>query len=452
MMEKGKIMFGKKFLGKTRVPHRKNTEEMMPIVMTPPSEIILPLQQHIGAPATPVVKVGDEVKVGQLVAEAAGYVSSPIYASVSGKVSNIGTHLMANGKTVTAIKIESDGLMAVSEDITPPEITDINSLVEAIRASGIVGLGGAGFPTAVKFDAVKKGGIHTLLVNGAECEPYITVDCRTMIDDINYIVEAIELFKRVIPDIKSYIFGVEENKPRCIATLKSAFKNDAAVSVSKLPSRYPQGAEKVLIRNTTGAVVPEGKLPADVGVIVINVTTLAAIAKYVKTGMPLVQKNITFDGSAVNTPMNITVPIGTPARSIIDFAGGFKCEVGKIIFGGPMTGSAAYSLDEPVVKTMGAIIALSVKDSVQPCATACIHCGKCVDVCPHRLSPADFGAAMRLENVDERMAALEKSRIMLCVECGSCAYVCPAKRPMIENIRLAKSALREYKAHKEALK
>lgn len=450
--KKEKIMFGKKFLGKTHIPHRKNTEEMTPVVMTPPCEVILPVKQHIGTPATPVVKVGDEVKVGQLVAEATGYVSSPVYASVSGKVSKIDTCLPANGESVIAIRIESDGLMTVSENIAPPDITDVDSLVEAIRASGIVGLGGAGFPTAVKFDAVKKGGIHTLVINGAECEPYITVDSRTMIDDAEYIAEAISLFKRVMPDIKSYVFGIEENKPLCIEKIKSVFKDDSSVSVCKLPSLYPQGSEKVLIRNTTGLVVPEGKLPGDVGVIVINVTTLAAISKYIKTGMPLVSKTLTLDGSAIKNPMNVTVPIGTPIGHVIDFAGGFKCEAGKIIFGGPMTGSAAYSLDEPVVKTTGAIIALAKKDSLHPCSTACIHCGRCVDACPHRLSPSEFGAAMRLDNVDERMAALEKSRIMLCVECGCCAYVCPAKRPMIENIRLAKNALQEYKANKATLK
>lgn len=439
-------------LGKTRVPHRKNTKNMIPVQMPAPREVILPIAQHIGAPATPVVKVGDEVKVGQLVAEATGYVSSPVYASVSGKVTKIDSCLRANGAVVTAICIENDGRMTVSENIAPPTLTDVDSFVDAVRTSGIVGLGGAGFPTAVKLDALKKGIIHTLLINGAECEPYITVDARAMIDDVDYIVEGIELFKRFAPDVKSYIFGVEKNKPECIASLKNAFGGDSLVKVCKLPSLYPQGAEKVLIRNTTGLVVPEGKLPADVGVIVMNVTTLASIAKYVKTGMPLVEKNLTLDGSAIANPMNITVPIGTPIGDVIEFAGGFKCEVGKIILGGPMTGNAAYSLDEPVVKNTGAILAFSKNDSAQPRATACLHCGRCVAACPHRLSPTDFGDAMHLDNVDERMEAFEKSRLMLCVECGCCAYVCPAKRPLIENIRLAKGALKEYKANKSTLK
>ena len=445
-------MFGKKFLGDTRIPHRKNTDEMTPVKMTPPSEVVLPVEQHIGAPATPVVKVGDEVKVGQLVAEASGYVSSPVYASVSGKVTKIDSCLRANGRLVTAIRIESDGLMTESEDITPPQVTDVDSLVEAIRNSGIVGLGGAGFPTAVKFDAVKKGNIHTVIVNGAECEPYITVDSRAMVDESALIYDAISLFKRVLPDVKKFIFGIEANKPNCISEIKRVFESDSSVEVHKLPSVYPQGAEKVLIYNTVGVEVPEGKLPADVGVIVMNVSTLVEIAKYVKTGMPLVRKNLTLDGSAIKNPMNITVPIGTSIRDIVEFAGGFDGEVGKIIFGGPMTGSAAYSLDEPVIKTTGAVLAFSTKDSEQKTPGACIHCGRCIEACPHRLSPHDFGTAMNIEGTAERMAALEESRIMLCVECGCCAYVCPAKRPLIEKIRMAKSSLKEYKANLDKLK
>lgn len=450
--QKEKVMFGKRFLGKTHVPHRKNTAEMTPVAITPPKEVVLPVEQHIGAPATPVVKAGDAVKVGQLVAEASGYVSSPVYASVSGTVKGIETCLRANGKAVTAIRIESDGLMTPFEEITPPDIQDIDSLVAAVRTSGIVGLGGAGFPVAVKLDAVKKGGIHTVVINGAECEPYITVDARIMVDEADTLREGIELFKRVMPDIKKYIFGIEANKPKCIATLKAVFADDPSVKVCKLPSLYPQGAEKVLIRNTTGAVVPEGKLPADVGVLVTNVTTLAAIAKYAKTGMPLVQKNLTVDGSAITNPMNVTAPIGTPIRDVIEFAGGFRGEVGKVIVGGPMTGSAACSLDEPVVKTTGAVLAFSVKDSKQAADSACIHCGRCVEACPHLLTPPAFGKALRIESTAERMEALEASRINLCVECGSCAFVCPAKRPLIEKIRMAKASLREYKANNETLK
>ena len=445
-------MFKVKFLGNTRVPHHKNTTDTAPVTMTPPSEVLIHMEQHLGAPATPVVKIGDTVKVGQLIADASGYVSSPIYSSVSGKVTKIEPYLRATGRIASAIRIESDGLMTEYEGITPPQITDLDSLVSAIRASGIVGLGGAGFPTAVKFDAVKKGGINTLIINAAECEPYITSDARTMLDDSDLVREGIELFKRIIPDIKRYIIGIESNKPQCIAEIKRVFEGDQAVSVRSLPSLYPQGAEKVLIRNTTGLTVPEGKLPADVGVIVINVTTLAAIARYAKTGMPLVKKCVTVDGSAVKEPKNVIAPIGASIRDIIDFAGGFKEAPGKVIFGGPMTGWAVGSLDEPISKNTNALIAFSQKDSVAKQSSACIHCGRCVEACPHLLNPTAFSKALNIENVDDRMASLEAHSINLCIECGCCSYVCPAGRPLVENNRIAKNALREYKAHKATLK
>lgn len=445
-------MFKVKFLGNTRVPHHKNTTDTAPVTMTPPSEVLIHMEQHLGAPATPVVKIGDTVKVGQLIADASGYVSSPIYSSVSGKVTKIEPYLRATGRIASAIRIESDGLMTEYEGITPPQITDLDSLVSAIRASGIVGLGGAGFPTAVKFDAVKKGGISTLIINAAECEPYITSDARTMLDDSDLVREGIELFKRIIPDIKRYIIGIESNKPQCIAEMKRVFEGDQAVSVRSLPSLYPQGAEKVLIRNTTGLTVPEGKLPADVGVIVINVTTLAAIARYAKTGMPLVKKCVTVDGSAVKEPKNVIAPIGASIRDIIDFAGGFKEAPGKVIFGGPMTGWAACSLDEPIAKNTNALLALSQKDSAAKQSSACIHCGRCVEACPHLLNPTAFSKALNIENVDDRMASLEAHSINLCIECGCCSYVCPAGRPLVENNRIAKNALREYKAHKATLK
>lgn len=441
-----------KFLGKTKIPHRKNTASLSPVRMPPPAEVCITMDQHLGAPATPVVKVGDEVKVGQRIAEAAGYISAPIFASVSGKVTKIESCLRANGATVSAIRIESDGAMTPAEGLTPPVITDIDSLTDAIRACGLVGLGGAGFPTAVKFDAVKKGLIHTIVLNGAECEPYLTGDARTMLDDSEWIAEGIALLQRIIPDVKRYIIGIENNKPECIREMKRVFEGNEAVSVATLPSLYPQGAEKVLIRNTTGLTVPEGKLPADVGVIVMNVTTLAAFAKYVRTGMPLVEKCVTVDGSAVAEPKNVIAPIGTSVGDILAFAGGFKEEAGKIILGGPMTGRAIYSVDEPITKTSGAVLAFSKKDAAPKATTPCIHCGRCVEACPHSLNPTAFSHALEIENQDERMERLEAHRVTLCVECGACSFVCPAGRPLVEHIRVAKNALRDYKAHKATLK
>ena len=445
-------MFNRKLLGNTRIPHRKNTAKLSPVRMTPPKEVLLPMDQHLGALAVPVVKVGDEVKIGQLVADASGPVSSPIYASISGKVTKIEDCLRANGRTVPAIRIESDGLMAKCDDITPPTITDLASLVDAFRKSGIVGMGGAGFPTAVKLDALKKGEIHTVIINGAECEPYITSDARTMIDESDYVYEGIKLLQSVAPSVKKYVIGIEVNKPECIKAIGEITKNDASVSVLPLPLRYPQGAEKVLIYNATGIKIPENKLPAELGVIVINVTTLATFAKYVENGMPLIERCVTVDGSAVIEPKNIIAPIGTSVADMVEFAGGFVQKPCKVIMGGPMTGRAAYSLSEPVVKTTNAIVVLAQEDTVGKKMTACIHCGRCVEACPHLLNPTALCKALNIDNVDDRMARLESERINLCIECGCCSYVCPASRPLIENIRVAKNSFREYKAHKASLK
>ena len=444
-------MFGLKFLGKTGIPHRKNTAEMPAVRMTPPKEVLLPMSQHIGAPATPIVKIGDEVKVGQKIAEVGGYVSSPIYASVSGKVSKIESYLRPDGRQVQAVRITSDGEMTPVDGITPPEITDLDSLITAVRESGIVGLGGAGFPLSVKLDAAKKGIIDTVVINGAECEPYITTDTRTMLEEADNIKYGIDLLRKLIPDIKSYLFGIEGNKPECIKKLKEVFSADSDVKVVKLPEKYPQGAEKVIIYNTTGRVVPEGKLPADVGVIVMNVTTLAYLAKYARTGMPLVERSVTVDGSAVAEAKNVIAPIGTSIREIVDFAGGLKEDAGKVLFGGPMMGQPACSLDEPIVKTTGAITILNVKDSTEPPVTACIHCGRCVNTCPLFLNPTAFANALKLEGKKDRVQRLEENKINLCIECGSCSYVCPANRPLVQNNRIGKAEVREYKAHLASL-
>ena len=445
-------MFKRKFLGTLHVPHRKNTADMAPVKMTSPAQVLLPLSQHIGAPATPVVKVGDEVRVGQLVAAASGAVSAPVHASVSGKVIKIEDFLTVNGKVVQAIRIESDGQMTPFEGIVPPAVTNVDSLVDAALNSGIVGLGGAGFPTAAKLAALKKGNIHTVIINGAECEPYITSDARTMLDDAEYVCEGIKLLQAVAPTVKQYIIGIEANKPACIQKLSDMTKNDKTVKVHSLPLLYPQGAEKIMVYNTTGIVVPEGQFPADVGIIVINVTTLASLAKYVKTGMPLVERCVTVDGSIVANPMNVIVPLGTSTEDVLAFAGGLTQTKCKVIMGGPMTGHALNELSEPVIKTTNAIVALTEKESMGKKTTACIHCGRCVSACPIGLNPTAFVKALKADTVDEQMALLDEASVELCMQCGCCTYVCPAERPLAETIRIAKNSLKEYKAHKAGLK
>ena len=444
-------MFKFQLLGRTHIPHNKNTAGMTPVKMPAPKEVLLPMSQHIGAPATPVVKVGDEVKVGQLIAESTGYVSAPIHSSVSGKVIKIENCLMSTGNETPAIRIESDGLMSVFESIAPPKVDDFDSFVEAVRASGLVGLGGAGFPTAVKFDAVKKGKIDTIVINAAECEPYITSDTRTMLDNADLVCDGIAMLEKYIPAVNKIMLGIEKNKPSCIKEMTKVFKNDPKVSVVALPVLYPQGAEKVIIYNTTGRIVPEGKLPADIGVLVINVTSLAVLANYIKTGMPLVERCVTVDGSAVKEPKNVIVPLGTSILDVIEYVGINVDEVKKVLFGGPMMGIAVSSLDETVGKRNNALTVMNTSEVVMREPTECIHCGRCVSVCPIHLNPSAFSKAFSL-NVEEEMIKFEQDRINLCMECGCCSYVCPAKRPLVQNNRLAKAVLREYKARQSTLK
>ena len=443
-------MLGFNFLGNTRVPHKKNTAGMQGVKITPPAEVLLPVLQNIGAPATILVKKGDTVKIGQKIAEADGLVSSPLHASVSGTVVGIETYVRPTGARVDAIRIQSDGLMTLDESIETPVVNDIDSFIAAVRESGVVGLGGAGFPTAVKLAALKTGNIDTIVINGAECEPHLTSDTATMLYSGELIKEGIALLEKYA-SVSKYVFAVEKNKPECIKALRELFADNAKVGISVLPALYPQGAEKVAVYNSTERIVPEGKLPADVGVLVINVTTLAKIAEYVATGMPLVEKCVTVDGTAIASPKNVIAPIGTPIKDLIEFVGGTCAEVGKVVFGGPMMGVAAESVDEPIAKTTNGITVFADKDSCSAEPTACIHCGRCVSACPLGLNPIGYARALNIESKEERMARLEAERVNICMECGCCSYVCPAHRPLIQNNKICKAELRDYKAHKQTL-
>lgn len=432
-------------LGSVRVPHRKNTAQAVPVRMPAPQTVSIPMIQHIGAPATPTVKAGDRVFVGSLIGEAQGYVSSPVHSSVSGTVKKIEKTVTSSGKETDTVIIESDGATTLDPTLRPPEITDIASLISAVRESGLVGLGGAGFPSAVKLDAISKGKISRLVLNGAECEPYITSDTRTMTDRSQQIREGAELISR-FADLEEIVIGVERNKPEAIESLRATFADMPLVRIVPLPPKYPQGAEKILIYNTTGLVVPEGGLPADVGVIVMNVSSLAFLAEYVKTGVPLVEKTVTVDGSAIAAPANVTVPIGTAIRELIEFVGGAPEKIGKILLGGPMMGVAVYSDEHPVLKTTNAVTVISEAEASSARQTACIHCGRCVSACPMGLQPTYFARALNVSDKREMCERLEDLKIGLCMECGCCSFVCPAKRPLVENNRLAKAALREYKS------
>ncbi len=401
------------------------------------------MSMHIGAPAVPCVKVGDEVKVGQLVGEAGAGLSSPVYASVSGKVKKIDELVALNGAHIQAVVIESDGEQTVCEDIRPPKVDSREEFLAAVKNSGIVGLGGAGFPTYVKLSAdVSK--IDTIVVNGAECEPYITSDTRTMIDDAEGVAEGIGLLMKYL-EVKRVVIGIEKNKRKCIASMKKATASMEGVRVKVLPSIYPQGGEKVLVYHTVGRVIKEGALPLDCGVVVINCTTVAAIAKYVRTGMPLVEKCITVDGTAVAKPQNIIAPIGTPAKDIFEFCGGFRADPVKVLLGGPMMGVPLSDIDAPITKQTNALLAFDKKASVTPKSSACIRCGKCEATCPFGLSPCDISAAMKAGD----MALLEKLKVNVCMECGCCSYVCPAKKDIVQNHKVAKARLRKYQMSKK---
>lgn len=435
-------------LGNLKIPHRKHTAAMPAVRMPAPASVLLPMAQHIGAPAVPVVKVGDKVCVGTKIADAGGFVSAPIHSSVSGTVKKIDSFLTSGGRSCQAVLIESDGEMTPDPAIIPPTVNNIEDLCIAIRESGLVGLGGAGFPSAVKLEAEKKGIIKKIVINAAECEPYITADTRTMLDDTDYVVKGVEILKKFI-SAEQIIFGIEKNKPEAIKKLKEIFKADEKVSICTLPSTYPQGAEKILIYNATGLIVPEGGLPSDVGCLVMNVTSVAFLAHYLESGMPLVEKCLTVDGSAIKEPKNVIAPIGTSVREIIDFAGGVTDDLGKVLYGGPMMGIAIYNLDDPILKNNNAIVALNVKDSLPKEQYPCIHCGRCVAGCPMGLNPTAYAKAMNVENKDDRAQRLIDAKINLCMECGCCSFICPSRRPLVETNRLAKADLRDYQAAKK---
>lgn len=421
-----------------RLPQKEGTADCKPNRMPVPATVTIPMAMHIGAPAKPVVKPGDSVKVGQLIAEAGGFVSAPVYSSVSGTVKKVEEVAPFNGTRAMGVVIETDGLQEPWEGLTPPEVTDLKSFVDAVRASGVVGLGGAGFPTAVKL-SVEPERVDYICVNGAECEPYITTDTRTMLDDGELLAEGIGLLQKYFQPKEIYVV-IEDNKPQCVRRMKELTADVEHVSVIAPPSLYPQGGEKVLIHNTTGRIVPAGKLPIDVGCIVINTTTTVAITRYIKTGMPLVEKYITVDGSAIANPQNVIVPIGARVQDVIDFCGGFKTEPGKVIFGGPMMGMSMPDTDSIVVKSTNAILCFDKKDAVLPEPTACIKCGRCISHCPLKLMPADIETAYEL-NKPEDLKALQ---VNLCMECGCCSYVCPARRPLVQVNKLAKQMLNEY--------
>lgn len=424
------------------VPHRKNTADMSAVRMPAPKTVTLLTAMHIGKPAKPVVKAGDQVFVGTLVAEQDGFISSSVYSSVSGTVKSVADALLSNGKTAPAITIESDGEMTPDESIAVPQVNSKEDFIEAVKKSGIVGLGGAGFPTYVKFATDKK--IDTLVINGAECEPYITSDSVTMVDRADDILLAIETADKYF-NFDKIVIGIEKNKASAIAKMKELSAKNSKIQVKVLPAIYPQGGEKVLVYHTVGRTIAVGQLPADVGCIVCNSSTMANIGKYLQTGMPLVEKVVTVDGGAVKEPKNVIVAIGTPIGEVFDFCGGFNGEPEKVIYGGPMMGVAVPDLTVPVLKQTNALVAFNKKETKTAKTTACIKCGKCTNHCPFGINPAAIAKAYK----DKDTEMLEKLGADICMLCGCCAFICPAKRPLVETNSLAKNMLMAERAKKK---
>ena len=435
------------YLPGIHVPHRKHTEKSPVVRMQAPKTVTIPMSMHIGAPAVPTVKVGAQVKVGTKIAEAAGGLSSNIYSSVSGKVTKLSEFLLSNGARSTAVVIESDGEMTPDETLTPPVVNNRQELIAALKESGIVGLGGAGFPTHVKLD-VDPERIEYLVINGAECEPYVTSDTVTMMTRSEDMAFALKELARLL-GIRQVIIGIEDNKKQAIANMQAMAKDitECSVSVKVLPAKYPQGGEKVLVYHTTGRKILLGKLPIDVGCIVLNCTTLASIGAYLKTGMPLVEKCVTVDGGAVKQPQNVIAPIGTSMQDLFDFCGGLTEDPAKLIYGGPMMGVTVQNADAPVMKNTNAILALTAKEAKLPKTTACIRCGACVNTCPFGLAPASIADAFGKKDAE----ALTKLSVDSCMECGCCSFVCPANRPLVQINKLSKQFLKEERK-KEANK
>ena len=427
-----------------KVPHKKNTANCVPVRLSVPETVRIPMSMHIGKPAKVAVKRGDTVKVGQLIGEADGFISAPVHSSVSGTVAKIEEMTLSNGAKGQCVVIDTDGEQAVFEGVKPPVVTDLQSFTEAVRQSGAVGLGGAGFPTFVKLSVKDLSKLDAVVINAAECEPYITSDTRTMLDKSDDIMSGIEAVKKYLQPNR-FIIGIEKNKPEAIKKMQELASQSEGVEVKVLPSSYPQGGEKVLVFNTVGKIIPKGGLPLDVGVIVINVTTLAFIGNYLKTGMPLVNKCVTVDGSAVKEPKNVIAPIGMSIADVLEQSGGTKSEVAKALYGGPMMGLAVPSLDSPILKNTNAITAMDIKEATPPKATPCIRCGACLNHCPLRLDPREIARAYKLGSVED----LQTLHVDLCMECGCCSYICPAHRPLVQTNKLAKALLRVNQAKKE---
>lgn len=417
---------------------KKMSRECPIEILNPGDTLVYPLSQHIGAMAKPLVKAGDRVLVGQKIAEKGGFISANIHSSVSGTVKAIEKRLVATGGMVDSIVVENDGMYEEAAPIfsgNPDELSK-DEIIKIIEEAGIVGMGGAGFPTNVKLSPKNADIIDSIIVNGAECEPYLTSDYRRMVEQTDKLVKGLKIVLKIFPDAKGY-FGIEDNKPEAIEALLKATENEDRIEVVPLKTKYPQGGERSMIYAVTGRKINSKMLPADVGCIVHNVDTIYAIYNAVYNGKPLIERIVTITGDAVRTPKNFQVRIGTSFRELIDAAGGFTTEPEKIISGGPMMGFSFFNMDVPVVKGSSSLLAFIKDDVSHEEPSACIRCGRCAAACPEHLLPMKL-AALAGQNEPEEFKKLGG---MECVECGCCSYVCPAKRQVTQSVRSMKKLI-----------
>jgi len=423
----------------------KEETEHLPVARMPFVErYVLPLSQHTGAPCRPVVKVGERVVRGQLVAEPGGFVSTTLHSPVTGRIAAIAPRLHPNGKLTESIEIEADPFATQKLNGRPAvdwRGLSLDDFVSHVQRAGLVGMGGAAFPTHVKYKLPEGKQVRRLVVNGCECEPFLTTDHRVMVERPEAILRGIEILAERL-GVEETAIGVELNKPDAIEALKNAIPPGSKIRVVPLKVKYPQGAEKMLIRAIYGVEVPAGKLPLDVETVVNNVGTMAALADYFDHGQPLIERVVTVAGPGIERPANLLVPVGTPVRAVLDYCGGLTAEAREVVMGGPMMGSPLSSLDVPILKGTSGLLAFTEAEARLPNEYTCVRCGRCVDACPNFLNPSRLGRLARAGRFED----MERFHVNDCMECGSCSYACPSGIPIVQLIRVAKSALRERKA------
>ena len=426
-------------------PEEKELTNQLPIRRMPfADELVFPLRQHAGKPALLCVKVGDHVERGDTLGEADGFMSVPIHASAAGTVVDFDWWPHPDGSMAMAVRLKVDRyapqvarprLVPRWEGLTPAEV------VQAVQRGGVVGLGGAAFPTHVKLAPPKDSAVHTLIINGAECEPYLTSDHRTMVEYAPRVLFGIRVMMRSL-GVRKCVVGIERNKPDAIEAMRAAVPADLAVEILPLTVKYPQGAEKMLIKAVTGVEVPSGKLPVTVGVVVQNVGSVAAIAEVFETGLPLIERIVTVSGHGLRRPANLIVPVGTKLRDLLAFCDGVTADAAEVIIGGPMMGQAQANLDAPVIKGTTGVVVLEKNETREQRSWPCIHCGRCLEACPVFLNPSMLGDLARVGRYDEMSA----NHLADCMLCGSCAYVCPSNIPLAQLFQASKTALRRQLA------